>query len=565
VIKELFLPTRIGSRRILSQRIIGIALEQNCVKLALSYAKSKKIIIEKLLEEKIADGSADTYNERAGTAIKTIVSQVGKYDILRVCIPASIVIFNELQLQFTDPEKIRMVLDYEIESILPFSVYEAITDFIITKSDKLQNTAQVLVAAVRSEDLQNQMDIYTAAGINPDNITIDLFGLYDLYTQIPEYTQLTNATALIKINSNTTRIAFLQEGRLRLTRYIPRGITTIIKQIAEQVKLSEEKVADLLQTYGIVGSGNDEFNKSAREHLTLLLNDIQFTLNSFGLKLNYYEGISKTLFVGNISAIKNFMTLCSDTLQLSCEEFDCQKILSNKMISTNKHSKKLLEGSSFVIALGTSVVSQEHSEFDLRRKQFAVLHKGRLIRQITTASILIIAILLTVGIKGYLDMNNLKKQYSLIEKRELNRIRLENILSKKMFDQKKTLSKIIAEAKKIVQEKDELWSAFAQQRMRPLDILLELTRIINKKQFDVTTREVIIARNDDTGEATVDIDGFFRSRTGGDHFTHFTELERRFKESPLLKIIGEVDPIASPEGGIDFTIKMKQKETNVSS
>lgn len=31
--------------------------------------------------------------------------QVKSYDQIRVCIPASLVVFKELQLQFSDPEK----------------------------------------------------------------------------------------------------------------------------------------------------------------------------------------------------------------------------------------------------------------------------------------------------------------------------------------------------------------------------------------------------------------------------------------------------------------------------
>lgn len=103
-----------------------------------------------------------------------------------------------------------MILDFEIESMLPFSIHEAVVDFIITSVDKKSGTSQILVAAVRSQDLQDQLDMYLKAGIDPTSITIDLFAYYSLYQQIPEYKSLPHATALVELGAHATRIVFLQ-------------------------------------------------------------------------------------------------------------------------------------------------------------------------------------------------------------------------------------------------------------------------------------------------------------------------------------------------------------------
>ena len=61
------------------------------------------------------------------------------------------VIFKDLTLQLSDPDKIRMVLDYEIEPMLPFSIHDATIDFIVTKTQKDPQQTTVLVAAIRNQ------------------------------------------------------------------------------------------------------------------------------------------------------------------------------------------------------------------------------------------------------------------------------------------------------------------------------------------------------------------------------------------------------------------------------
>ena len=109
MIKEIFLPLKIGHRRILSQRIIGLAIQENAVTLAYVYASGKKTTVERLLIQEIEDGPLDTLTTRSSAAVKKIMGHIKKYDQLRVSIPASLVLFKELEVPFLDQEKIRMV------------------------------------------------------------------------------------------------------------------------------------------------------------------------------------------------------------------------------------------------------------------------------------------------------------------------------------------------------------------------------------------------------------------------------------------------------------------------
>ena len=124
---------------------------------------------------------------------------------------------------------------------------------------------------------------------------------------------------------------------------------------------------------------------------------------------------------------------------------------------------------------------------------------------------------------------------------------------------KTTLKALLKEAKRIIDEKEEMWAPFSQQRLRPHAILLELTRIIDKRLFDVTVQEVII-NTDEEGVARVEVTGVFQSKTGIEHFKHFSVLEKSFEESRTLTLTEEIDPTLADDKGVKFTARLKLKE-----
>ncbi|MFA5305854.1 MAG: pilus assembly protein PilM [Candidatus Babeliales bacterium] len=571
MIKEIFLPEMLGTHRILAQRVIGIACHDTHVTLALVHAKHGKNVVEHLKQEPLVPGSEQDLADRTAQALKQMMSGIKSYDLIRACIPASIVVFKELQLQFSDPEKIRMVLDYEIETMLPFSINEAIVDFIITKKQSDQKTTQILVAAVRTQDLQTHLSIYEKAGIDPSAITIDLFALYSLYQQIPEYRTLPNASALVEFDAHTTRIALVQEGQLRLTRYIPRGLTTVLKLIGEETLVSPEEILKKLTSSGIRSLGDETLTRIVQKHFVLLLNEIQFTLNSFSLKLGFYDGVSKVLFTGQGNQIPDLMTFCSDTMQIPCEFFNCRKLFAGSTFK-DKISEQISNWAQFSTALGVALPSPDQQNFDLRRKQFAFRHKNLASQQIVTAGILAIALFTAIGINGYLDIARLSSRINAFETKEIERLRSDNILTAAQIASKSTFVGVIKEAERVVQQKYETWAPLIQKPMEPLELLLEITRIIDKKQFDVTIKEATFttlekqwgrtendADKSDIGTPKIEIDALFKSKNG-DHFTAFAPFESRFKESNLLRLVEAIEPTPAPDGGVDFTAKLILKE-----
>lgn len=556
MLKSLFLPSRIGSRRLLAERIVGITIQDDAVRLAGIYAKSRKTIIESLTEIPFATGEAETHKERVIAALSTAATQIKQYQQTRIALPSSLVVFKEIVLHFIDPEKIRMILEYEIESMLPFSSKDAVIDFIITKTDTTTQTSQVLVAAVRNQDLADYLDLFNAAGINPTSITIDLFAEYGLFNFIAQQDNHLQTVALVDLGLHTVRIALISNGELRLTRHLPRGLLSVLKQVAEETQTPLEELELKLSQLGINALGSEAINRSALEHFALLINDIQFTLNSFSIKLALSEEISRILLTGSLQKVKGFVDFCSATMQIPCAIFEPQKINALKGI-TNKLPHEPSSWTPFTFALGAAIVHPMQYDFDLRRKSFVFHQKSLAKKQLVVACSITLFLFLIIGIKGYLDLHDLQHEISTIEQREINRFKTENIFPKDKFPKKPTLEKVIRDAERFVRDKSDLWAPFTQARINALEIWLQLTIIINKKQFDVTIKEIAISTKDD-GKPKLEIDGLFRSKTG-DHFVDWVGLLARFKESRSFKVI-DYDEKAAPEGGVNFSVNMTQRD-----
>ena len=557
MIKEIFLPEKISGRRLFSQRIVGITIQEKTLTGCQIYTTPTGTTLEAAHVEPIVQANAENIRANKIAALKRLMAHFPRYDQLNVSLPSSQVVFKELTVPFTDPEKIRMIIEYEVEPLLPFSINQAIIDFIITKKDVANHSSQILVAAIQEKDVQEAIDLYQAANADPSKITIDLFALYGLYLQTPEYKNITKGSVLIDVGSTTTRVALLLNGELKLIRTIPRGIDTITTQVGADAKIPVDQVHQRLIDIGIKNSGDPDYDHIVEKHFVGLLNDIQFTLNSFSLKLNFYDEISLLLFTGIGSHTKDFISFAHQTLQITCEHFDCEKLFKTKKLK-NKIPRPISSWNQYAIALATAEIYSEHDEFTFRRKSFAQTHHPLVVKQLVTAGVLFVAIGFALVGWGYWQITTFS---TLKESREKEMvISLKKIFHSTSVSQRKTaLKPLVNDAKREISKKRDIWQPFTQEDLQALEILYDLTLAIDKKNFIISVNKLNIHK-DETGRPIVSIEGIFKSQTG-ELYKHFALFEEGMKTTKLLaQKSKEFDP-AEDGTALSFVFKYKLKET----
>lgn len=510
MIKSIFLPETTKTRRLISKRILGLTLQEDTFYAAQVYATSKKTFIEKV-----------TQGPNTNEGIQRLIA-TSKFDRINIAIPSSIVTFKELTLPFLDIDKIRMVIEYEVEAMLPFAIHEAIIDFIITDQDVKNKKSQILVAAIREQDLTPIFDTYRNAGIDSDIITIDLISLYSLYLQIPSYKQLPRQSALINIEQRNTSIAFLTEGQLRLIRTLPKGI----QHLKEETQITD------------------------------FLNEIQFTLNSFALKLSNSKEINKVFFTGQSDLIPNLLETCNKQLQLTCEFFACEKLFKTGLFKNNVR-KLVTKWGHYAVALGTAIPYQPFDEFNLRKKTFEQLYTPLAGKQIIAGLILAIIIFITVGLRGFWEISDL---HSTSQKKEA-----ESIVKLTRFfpptsplRKKKNYKILLKEAETTIARKKESWAPFIHENLQPLEILQDLTITMEQQLFNITIEKVSLER-DNQGMPLVEITGLFKSKPGA-HFKDFGTFVKNFEQASKMFVLKDRPEEELTEDGVKFTFKLKSKE-----
>lgn len=494
MIKNIFLPEKIGNYYIFSKRIIGFDISKTHVNATQIYVNGNKRIIEKYIEEKIESDSTAHYSERVRNALKKALEQTSPHGEIHSCLNSSLVIFKELSLPFLQYEKIKMVINFEIEPLLPFAIDKAAIDFIITKQHLKEQRSEVLVAAVQKERLEEHINLFTELNIKPTVITVDLIALYGLYTLIPSYAHQEGDIALVDLGIHSTRIAYIHDGQLRFIRTLPKGTFNQAKEAGEELHIQPAAAMEHLVRFGLEENDDKKTVDAIKKSTTLFWQEINFTIQSFSKKTEH-PTIEKMILLGSGSELKGLTTFIHNTLDIPCELFNLTPLFNEKNITIkNKHTIP----SSSIISLSTALPAPLTDTFNLGdtlgKTDIPLLKK-----QVVIAFVLVIALFSTIIAHSFFQIRKLQDETTSSTKEIITTL-------KKQFPKIEgtRLDDILEEAQQAVDEEEKLWFAFSgPARASSLEYLLELTNRIDKKSLGFVVEKITITEGTITLKARV--------------------------------------------------------------
>lgn len=537
MIKNLFIPEQIRGYYLFPVRILGFDIGKTHVRATKIYCKGREIIVEKCFQEAIAHDARDS-QEATALAIKAIIEQARPFDTIFSSIASSHAVFKELKLPFIGAETIGKVIEYEVEPLLPFSLSDAIIDYIVTKEIPQEKSSQVLVAAVQNHYIAQHLALFDAAQVQPEKVTIDLFALYGLYSISPLYASQTGGIVLLEIENDSTRIAYLYDGQLRFIRILPKGLANIATAVATTLSIASEEAMEHIIRFGLEANHNDAYIAAIKQAFTSFFNEIIFTLQSFTTQAKPAQSLHKIVVFGTSASIKGLTSLITDLAQVKSEIFSLNGLIHNGLHISAKSSIPQEN----LISFATALPSIPTASFDLRKKEFALVYNKAFLQQFITGTLLLLFILGSLLGNTIWQISKLKREAYQSEQETIESLQ-ERI--KTIPEDVTSLDDALEQARSEVNQEEKVWSAFSSSsRFRFLEYLVELTNKIDKATLGMDIERITI-----TPETIV-----LRANVRGWEELH--TLERDLRNSTLFSYVESApDPKFVTTG---MTIRIKK-------
>lgn len=482
MIRELFIPTSLHGYYYVEQKIISVTLNKYTINAVVIRAQGKKRTIEQFFKQPIVHDETIGDQENTIKALKALFDAIGKYDLVTLVIPSNQAVFKELTIPFIDPEKIRLVVPFEVESLLPFPINDATLDSIIIDQDLQKNSSHVLVGAVKNDSIAYYQSLFDAINIPLSRITIDVLELFGFYTLLPISTEK-RTCALISLGTSTVNLLIIKDNKLVFVRVLSHGIYTLTQKLESIMHKTKQEILDSLMNFG--------FPEDAKAHdiTTHFFDDLVLSLQIALQKLNM-DSLNTIYITGLGADIKGMDALLTKITHISTEPLPIHTIVHDGII-TIKNDLRISQSNCMVLVAGlTSPITQN---FNLI-KSMSIQEEQIARKQFITSVSLVLTLLIALSIYSFFTIHSLKIEAYESETEAINKLNKEFTLGKGKI---RTLEDANNRAKQALSKEEKIW--FALQSKSFLYYLQELsTRIdrqgigLNLKKLSLNDKSIIM-------------------------------------------------------------------------
>jgi Tfp pilus assembly PilM family ATPase len=541
-LRKLLFPTVIADHRIFAEHFLGIHIGESFVRATLIKNTGYKKIIERVIDidflgEMILDVEGHVAEAFLIDALTKIYKQVGTVDKIIISLPANLFVFKDLEMPFSQDEKIRMVLGYEAEPLLPFPAESCVLDFI-----KLQTattaSCKIMVCAIQKNILNSIKSAVEKTKIKPDNITVDLVSLYDLCNQVEP--QIENNYSIISISENWTKVGLVDKGLLRFVKNIPTGTRTIIEEISKLDNILPEQAKKILENDLELLAENEVVYKQVQKIILGLAKKVQFAIQSFNSKAENPAGIEKIIVFEEKTPLPSFFKICGQQMNVSCQPFSVDKMLAQGKI-LNRASYRASSIYYNAIALSSSVVSSQLEKFDLGR---SIVSKSQqeLIQQQVCATLVIACLIFSyIFVSASFKNSQIRGTSSEIEQFIREKTTGSLLPNEVRLPRKASAKQLLDEATTYVENLKNSWQAHGNDDLKPLEVMLDLTRLMDRTKIDIRVSKLKLSY-DQQFKRVIELQGSFKKGTADKDFKKLVTQISNIKKFANIKVNEEEFP-----------------------
>ncbi len=554
MVKDVLIPSRLGQYYLFPKKVLSFDITPFAVHAILVIFTGNNVQVKNNKSILLKDFSIASIV----AAIKKIATSIGSYDEVVTSLSSTTIVFKELQLPFIGREKLNMIVSYEVESLLPFALEQAVIDFMILEEDAKKGSSTILVAATLKENIDNQHSLFEKAGIPLHMLTVDMFALYSLYRhgvftqkngakpvsgllrkkfekeieQASIKSEQSKVELFVDFGFDVTRILYMQNGLLKTIRMIPYGVADIAQLISSDLELSSYEVIQEI----IVKSEEDTYQTEVQQGLGKLFDEIKKTFAFFEKQVSGYTKPKKIIFSGLGCHINGFVDIAQTHFDITVEEVSVQQLFEKMNI---KYSAQIAVDVEHVISLATALFTKYNQDINFL-KNIASKFDNRLFYQ-QVFMIILLTVMCIGGIfwKSSTELQRWNQAY-ISSKKELLRT-IEHTMNIDMKNEK-NLKDIVQKTDTVLQKEHKLWFSFSKQTEQSyLEYLQDLSVHIDKESIGLDIKKLSL--NPDK----VTLVGVLKN---------FESLEVFKEELSELELLSVVE---APRE-LSFTIELKVKE-----
>lgn len=534
-----FLPLYWKSKLLFAQKVLSVSIRDGffiaCLSIV-SKTKTTLLNVEKVLLPENTDASQNP--ETQTDCIKKTIAKIGKYNQLVVTQSSENIIFKELEFSFATRSQLELVLYEELEPQLPFNPDEAYTGFVINEV-RADGTSNSLAATVKKVDFDATFAPLAAAEIVPNSITLEIQGIATCIDQI--YPLAENTTPplriIIDIKNNYTQLIFTIGNTLKAAKNISLGKFFLYPNNIKKTNPSIDAAApeDVVEK---VTEPEEQKHEINTQNMAFLLDKINFTCDAISFKYCTPETPQILFFLNAPCAQENLQKMLEGKTDRIIELFSPEKADLCTTITREKNCKNI-EWESFCGTIGSAALLQTENYINLPAEAAQEGMFSTIKKNVFVAGLILTGIIGTVTFVGYKQLSTLSKVLEIAENTQLTKLR-DKFPEQLQGQRKITLKRAISQIEDYVKEQQIFWNMFGAKSLNPLEVLYELTELIDRRLFTADINHVTIALSDDDHTPRISVEGTFMSKTDA-HYSDFGLLEKHLAMSKKLMLIKDIE------------------------
>ncbi len=201
----------------MSRKVLGIDIRKESVSAVLVKTSLRENRIYTHAFIPMPDSEEDPDNIK--TALEALAGQIDPAGCdCVVSISADHFSYRLLKVPFKEAKKIRMVLPFELEPMIPVTVDDLVIDYIDLESGRLSDQTDLIAVAVPKSELNRYIESLAAIKIDPEMITIS--GLPSALF-LARLSDAGEDQLFLDINRAISTLFIVSNGRIKLLRSIP--------------------------------------------------------------------------------------------------------------------------------------------------------------------------------------------------------------------------------------------------------------------------------------------------------------------------------------------------------